>query len=139
MMVASQLLEFPLEVLVPKGVSSLLEAELLQEVRLELVNRVLSEELHLPHEALPLLALLQEVGSLGFLPKQQEFRKVLRVLEIFIFHLRLPLNDHLDLDFVALRDHLGHAVLVALLDHGDDEVHEDHVAHDYRHQPSHPG
>ena len=43
--------------------------------------------------------------------------------------MRLPLDDHLNLDFVALGDHLGHAVLVALVDDCDDKVHEHHVSH----------
>jgi hypothetical protein len=50
----------------------------------------------------------------------------------------LTLFDHLQLGLVDKLNFLLHAVLIALTDNGDDEVHEHDVAYDQNEEPEEP-
>lgn len=92
-------------------------------VVLEVAREALESLLLDPDQLLVLLAhsLDCDVGDVLLLPE-----------ELF------PLDDQRHLQSVALRDLLRHRGRVGVVHHGDDEVHEHHIADDHQRQPHNP-
>ena len=110
--------------------------KLMHEAGINPLDGLVAALLDLVDHALPLTR--RTLPLFVLYPNNYMPREVLFIPQLFLTHERLPLPDHIDLIFEALSDHLGHAVLIALVDHCDDEVHEYNISHEHNHEPDQP-
>ena len=94
--------------------------------------------LYLLDKALPLLRVVSSCTGALLPPDDDEAGEPTPFGEEPFGHEVFALRDHLELCIVNELDLLIHAVLVALADNSDDEVHKDNVADNQNEEPEEP-